>query len=79
MTTTDWERRDRHALAILFDAPEPASNWLVLVNAEAAEVTFHLDGGPWVRRLASDEDTPASLPLGATATLAPGSLWVAKT
>jgi len=79
MTTADWERRDRHALAILFEAPAPASSWLVLVNAEAADVTFHLDGGSWVRQLASDEDADDALPLRQSVTLGPGSLWVAKT
>ncbi|MEJ8814946.1 glycogen debranching protein GlgX [Variovorax ureilyticus] len=79
MTPADWERRDRHALAILFAAPSPATNWLILVNAEAAEVAFHLDGGPWVRRLASDKDSAEAWPLGSTVTLEPGSLWVAKT
>ncbi|MBO9515512.1 MAG: glycogen debranching protein GlgX [Variovorax sp.] len=77
MTLADWERRDRHALAILFEAP--ASNWLLMLNAEAGEVAFQLPAGGWIRQFASDERTAGPLPLGATATLAPGSLWVART
>ncbi len=47
MTTADWERGDLHALAILFESPAPGAHWLVLVNAEAHEVTFKLPPGSW--------------------------------
>ncbi|MGO4395961.1 glycogen debranching protein GlgX [Variovorax sp. M-6] len=80
MTPIDWERGDRHALAILFEAATPAASWLVLVNAEEAEVDFRLPPGRWLGRLASEakDGTPPASPLGETQRLPPGSLWVAK-
>ena len=87
MTTADWERGDLHALAIHFEAPAPASSWLVLVNAGAHDVAFRLPPGRWVRRLATDDGPghsqlqtqPEPHPLGDVETLPPGSLRVAKT
>jgi glycogen operon protein len=84
MTTADWERGDLHALAIHFEAPAPASSWLVLVNAGAHDVGFRLPAGRWLRRLASDDGPGSSQPeqpqpLGVVETLPPGSLRVAKT
>ncbi len=81
MTTGDWERGDRHALAILFDAIAPAPSWLVLVNAEAQAVEFTLPPGRWIRQLSSDpqdDETPA-LAVDAVQALAPASLWIART
>jgi len=80
MTPGDWERGDRHALAIVFEAIPPASNWLVLVNAEERDLGFTLPPGRWLLQLASDTDDALSgAPLDGTQVLRPGSLWVAKT
>ncbi|RZI73038.1 MAG: glycogen debranching enzyme GlgX, partial [Variovorax sp.] len=81
LSADDWQRSDRQALAILFDAPSPAPCWLVLVNAGAEPKTFVLPAGEWTRVLASDElgsagDTSSPLP---KATLPPSSVWVART
>ncbi|MDM0014008.1 glycogen debranching protein GlgX [Variovorax sp. J22P168] len=81
MQARDWERGDRHALALLFDAQQPAAGWLLLVNAEAGEVEFRLPPGRWTCRLASeaaDGAAPSSEPLGETQRLPAGSLWLAK-
>ena len=82
MTPADWERGDRHALAILFEARRAAPRWLVLVNAEAQPVDFTLPPG----RLAAPAGerprrTTARRRCRSTAPQAvpPGSLWVAKT
>ncbi|MDN8614813.1 glycogen debranching protein GlgX [Variovorax ginsengisoli] len=81
MRNEDWQAGDRRAMAILFEAPPPAERWLVLLNAGTAPVGFTLPPGRWTCRLASDaaDDEAAAQRLDATQTLAPGSLWVAKT
>ncbi|MDM0115525.1 glycogen debranching protein GlgX [Variovorax sp. J22R133] len=82
MTTEDWERGDRHAMAILFDAPAPATRWLVLVNAEDRALDFNLPPGQWTRRLASHVDETSESTGAAPGTswrLPPASLWIAKT
>jgi glycogen operon protein len=80
MTHGDWERGERHALAIVFEAAAPAASWLVLVNAEDRAVEFSLPPGRWLRRLASDcEDDAHALPMNGAQRLPPASLWVAKT
>jgi len=80
MTPGDWERGDRHALAIVFEAIPPAANWLVLVNAEERDLGFTLPPGRWLLQLASDTDDALSgAPLDGTQVLRPGCLWVAKT
>lgn len=85
MTAADWERGDRHALAIVFDAVPPAASWLVLVNAEEHPVEFSLPPGRWLHRLATDphDDDNASVlgmgPTEGTRTLPPSSLWLANT
>ncbi|MGJ7511068.1 glycogen debranching protein GlgX [Variovorax sp. GT1P44] len=80
MTPDDWERGDRHALAILFEAVPQAANWLVMVNAEEREVEFRLPPGSWRLRLTSDKDDLSSdRLLDERQTLHAGSLWVAKT
>ncbi|VTU32723.1 Glycogen debranching enzyme [Variovorax sp. SRS16] len=79
MTPADWERADRHALAIVFDAVAPAPGWLLLVNAEEHLVEFELPPGNWTRRLASDADDDGALPLQGPQLLLPTSLWVART
>jgi len=78
MTPADWERGDRHALAIAFDAPAPLACWLVLVNAEAGPVEFRLPPGRWLPQLASESDDDAATASG-TLVRPPVSLWVAKT
>ncbi|HET7835107.1 MAG TPA: glycogen debranching protein GlgX [Variovorax sp.] len=81
MRNEDWQAGERRAMAILFEAPPPAERWLVMLNAGTAPVAFTLPPGRWTCRLASDaaDDEAAAQPLDATQTLAPGSLWVAKT
>jgi len=80
MSTADWEHDGRHALAILFDAPAPASRWLVLLNAAPREMEFSLPPGHWRRRLATDaeEDDNTEIPMEGVQRLRPGSLWVAQ-
>ena len=81
LSADDWQRSDRQALAILFDAPSPTPRWLVLVNAGAGPETFVLPAGEWTCVLASDDPGSAgqaSRPLH-EATLPPSSLWVART
>jgi len=81
MTSADWERRDRSALMVLFDAPHDVAGavaWLVLVQAGHAAVEFTLPPGPWRRRLASDDDTAPPRRLDARETLANASLWLAQ-
>ena len=81
MRNEDWQAGERRAMAILFEAPSPAERWMVMLNAGTAPVAFTLPPGRWTCRLASDaaDDEAAAQPLDATQTLAPGSLWVAKT
>ena len=80
MGAEDWQAGEPLALAILFEAPPAAESWLVLLNAGEAPVGFTLPPGRWTRRLASDaSDDEGTRPLDGTQTLAPGSLWVAKT
>jgi len=81
MRNEDWQAGERRAMAILFEAPSPAERWMVMLNAGTAPVAFTLPPGRWTCRLASDaaDDEAAAQPLDATRTLAPGSLWVAKT
>jgi glycogen operon protein len=87
MNPEDWTRRGRHALAILFDAPQGEPAWLLLVNANApaethagdGAVEFTLPPGRWMLEIASDApDDAAPRPIGATATLDPASLWLAR-
>jgi glycogen operon protein len=81
MTTADWERSDRPALTLLFDAPPDvpgAVAWLVLIQAGDHAIDFTLPPGPWLRRLASDDDTAAPRRLAGRETLAPASLWLAQ-
>jgi len=79
LSPEDWQRGDTPSLAILFEAPAPASQWLVLVNAGASPVDFNLPPGTWTLQLASDnpQDTPRALAAGAN--LPPSSLWIART
>lgn len=81
MRSEDWQRGDRHALAILFEAPAPAPSWLLLLNAGGADVEFTLPPGRWTHRLASDPavDAAAAESFHPTRTLPRGSLWVART
>ncbi len=81
MSGADWSRGDRHALAILFDAPPPASSWLLLVNADDAEIEFTLPPGRWLECLATEAaSAPDGLvPVGEPRRMPPASLFVAKT
>ena len=80
MTGADWQRGDRPALAILFDAPAPDARWLVLVNAGATPVAFQLPPGRWQCRLASDaaDDAAPVRDLADAERVQPGALWLAK-
>jgi len=82
MTPPDWQRNDRAALALLFDAPAaPAAGarWLVLLNAGPDPVTFALPPGRWECRLASDASADQhTRPLAGTEILLPATLWLAK-
>ncbi len=61
----NWERDDRGALMVLFDAPPTEVAWLVLVHAGTDAVDFTLPPGRWTRRLASDGPTARrSRPIG---------------
>ncbi|WP_213956097.1 glycogen debranching protein GlgX [Variovorax sp. dw_954] len=79
LTPGDWQRPDTPALAILFETPAPAPQWLVLFNAGTQAIDFALPPGNWTLQLASDnpQDTPRLLAAGAN--LPPSSLWVART
>ncbi|RZL86235.1 MAG: glycogen debranching enzyme GlgX, partial [Variovorax sp.] len=81
LSADDWQRRDRQAMAILFDAASTAPGWLVLVNAGSEPETFVLPAGAWTRVLATDEPASAGHTSGLLheATLPPSSLWVART
>ena len=81
MGAEDWQRGNRQALAILFEAPAPEPSWLLLLNAGEADVEFTLPPGRWTLRLASDPDADEAdaAPLEPTRTLPPGSLRVART
>ncbi|MBU2407890.1 MAG: glycogen debranching enzyme GlgX, partial [Gammaproteobacteria bacterium] len=84
----EWQRADTHALALLFDiAPsEGGDRWLLLVNADAHDVTFTLPPGRWLCELASDEidqendpDDGTPLPeLSAQVQVPSRSLWLAR-
>jgi len=82
MMPPDWQRNDRAALALLFDAPAaPAAGarWLVLLNAGADPVPFALPPGQWECRLASDASADQhTRPLAGTEILLPATLWLAK-
>jgi glycogen operon protein len=78
MAPADWNRGDRQALAVLFDAPADEVAWLVLIQAGTEAVDFALPPGRWLRRLASDDDGETSRPLRDAETLRPGSLWLAQ-
>ena len=77
MAPANWERDDRAALMVLFDAPPTEVAWLVLVHAGTEAVDFTLPPGRWTRRLASDDDGAPERPMAATERLQPGSLWLA--
>ncbi len=80
MQPEDWTRRGRHALAVLFDAPQGEVAWLVLINADAhsgdGAVEFTLPPGRWQLEISSDQEKPRQL--AATETLQPASLWLAR-
>ena len=80
MQPEDWTRRGRHALAILFDAPQGEVAWLVLINADAhagdGAVEFTLPPGRWQLEITSDQEE--SRQLAAAETLQPASLWLAR-
>ncbi|MES2530963.1 MAG: glycogen debranching protein GlgX [Pseudomonadota bacterium] len=86
MASADWERRDRAALAMRFDAPAdadthaPAASWLLLINAGAQAVAFDMPPGRWQRRLASDavHEIAHERALSPRETLPPATLWLAK-
>jgi len=77
MAPANWERDDRAALMVLFDAPPAEVAWLVLVHAGTEAVDFALPPGRWTRRLASDDDGAPERPMAATERLQPGALWLA--
>ncbi|MFZ3117496.1 MAG: hypothetical protein WA159_04175, partial [Variovorax sp.] len=77
MTPANWERDDRAALMVLFDAPPTEVAWLVLVHAGTDTVDFALPAGHWRLRLASDDDGATERPMAAMERLPPGSLWLA--
>ncbi|HSV57629.1 MAG TPA: glycogen debranching protein GlgX [Variovorax sp.] len=79
MTPADWERADRHAIAILFDEPAAQARWLLLVNGEERPVRFRLPPGPWRRRLATDEAGGGADEQLDQPTVPPVSLWLAQT
>jgi len=82
LSAADWEAAGRHAIAILFEAPAPQRQWLVLVNAQEEAVRFHLPPGRWQLRLATDAKAQGSntpgLPLAPLQDIPPTSLWVAS-
>ena len=82
MAPADWQRSDRAALTLLFDAPATstsAARWLVLLNAGTEPLAFTLPPGRWECRLASDASADMQTrPIAGTETLAPATLWLAK-
>lgn len=82
MATADWEAPGRHAMAILFESPGMAQQWLVLVNAQQSAVRFTIPPGRWQLRLATDARAHgaggAGLPLAHVQDMPPTSLWVAS-
>ena len=78
MTLADWERGDRPALMVLFDAPASEVAWLVLIQAGTEAVDFALPPGTWWRRLASEDDDRPHRLLRREETLSPATLWLAQ-
>jgi glycogen operon protein len=78
MTPTDWERGDRPALMVLFDAPASEVAWLVLIQAGTEAVDFAPPPGAWLRRLASEDDGPPRRLLQRAETLSSATLWLAQ-
>ena len=56
-----------------------SADCLLLINASHETVVFQLPPGNWIRHIDSATGVHTDQPLTATATLAPGSLWLAST
>ncbi|SFM83450.1 glycogen debranching protein GlgX [Variovorax sp. OV329] len=82
MAAADWEAPGRQAIAVLFEAPAPHKQWLLLVNAQEGAVRFHLPPGRWQLRLATDARVQGAgepgMPLAPVQVVPPTSLWLAS-